>query len=154
MKPFLFIALVLITLVGGLFAWNWYEWHRMKTGYEVSPHEYSSYLKSKLSEDFGYDGFEQKWLKKAWVNGFQDHTYLFVVEADSGSLKETIETKTGTEAIQASFFQNGSYLGPSTAPDWWNSTKTNAADSRYFEKNSTFWRFTWFDNRLYIVYCN
>jgi hypothetical protein len=154
MKSLTIIALVLITLVGGFFARGWYGMHRMKTGYEVNPNEYSSYLQSKLSEDFGYDGFDRKWLKKAWMNGFQDHTYLFVVEADSRSLKEAIETKTGIEPIQESFFRSGGYLGPSSAPDWWDTAKTNAADARYFERNSTFWRFTWVHNRLYIVYCN
>jgi len=126
----------------------------MKTGYELNPNECSTYLQSKLSEDFGYNGFDRRWLKKAWVNGFQDHTYLFVVEADSGSLKEAIKSKTRIEPIQESFFRGGGYLGPSSAPGWWDTVKTNADDARYFEKNSKFWRFTWIHDRLYIVYCN
>lgn len=79
MKTLSILALVLITLVGGFFAWSWYGWHRMKTGYEVESTECASYLQAKLSEDFGYKGFERQWLQKAWMNGFQDHTHLFVV---------------------------------------------------------------------------
>lgn len=153
MKPLSILALILITLVGGIFIWNWYGWHRMKTGYEVKPKEHSSYLQQKLSEDFGYDGFERQWLVKAWVNGFKDHTHLFIVEADSPSLKEAIEKATGKEPIQASFFRSGGYLGPSKAPSWWNAATLNAAEARYYERDSDFWRFTWVGERLYIVYC-
>jgi hypothetical protein len=153
MKTLSIIALVLITLVVGFFTWSWYGWHRMKTGYEVNPKKYSSYLQAKLSEDFGFKGFEQQWLQNAWVNGFQDHTYLFVVAADSPGLREAIEKATGKEPIQVSFFRSAGYLGPSTAPGWWNTSAIDAADARFFEKDSTFWRFTWMNDRLYIVYC-
>jgi hypothetical protein len=154
MKSLSILAASLVLLVGGFFAWNWYGWHRMKTGYEVKPKEYSSYLQSMLSEEFGYQGFERSTLQKAWVDGFQDHTYLFVVSADSPGLREALESATGTDPIQSSFFRNSDYLGPSTAPSWWNAAVIDAADARYFQRNSTLWRFTWLNDRLYIVHCN
>ena len=153
MKILKIAAIVLTTLVGGCFVANWYGWHRMKTGYEVKAKDHGSYLRERLAEDLGYNGFDPKWLQKAWVNGFQDHTYLFLVTADTG-MREAIERATGTEPIQLRYFSTGNYLGPSTAPEWWNTTRIDASESRYFEKNSDFWRFTWIDGRLYIVYCN
>lgn len=154
MKSLTIVVLFLTTLVGGFFAWNWYGWHRMEIGYEMNPKEYSSYLQTKLAEDLGYEGFDRQWLQKAWVNGFRDHTYLFVVAADTSSLRDAIEKRTGTDPIQLSYFRNGGYLGPSTAPRWWNTAGIDAAEARYFERNSTFWRFTWINDRLYIVYSN
>lgn len=126
----------------------------MKVGYEVDPTEYAPFLGAKLAEYLGYDGFEAQWLQKAWMNGFQDHTYLFLVTANSPALREAIENATGEEPIQASYFRNGGYLGPSTAPRWWDTAKLDATEARYFERNSDFWRFTWIDEQLYIVYSN
>jgi hypothetical protein len=126
----------------------------MKTGYEVKAKNYAPYLQAKLEEDLGYSGFEHKWLQNAWVNGFQDHTHLFVVAGDTNGLIDAIEKATCTEPIQLTFFRSGNYLGPSTAPDWWDTARIDAAESRYFAKNSDFWRFTWINGRLYIVYCN
>jgi hypothetical protein len=154
MKILKIAVIVLTTLVGGCFVANWYGWHRMKTGYEVKPKDYASYLQARLEEDLGYSGFERPWLQKAWVNGFQDHTHLFVVTGNANGMREAIEKATGKDPIQPYFFSSGNYLGPSTAPDWWNTAKIDAADSRYHQKNSDFWRFTWLDGRLYIVYCN
>jgi hypothetical protein len=154
MKILGIIVICVATLIGGCFVSNWYGWHRMKTGYEVKVKDYAPYLQERLEEDLGYQGFEHQWLQEAWVNGFQDHTYLFLVTGDTKGLKEAVESATGNNPIQSTYFSSGNYLGPSTAPDWWNTVKIDAADSRYFEKNSNFWRFTWIDNRLYIVYCN
>ena len=67
----------------------------------------------------GYSGFESAWLQKAWVNGFRDHTHLFLVAGDTGGLREAIEKTTGEDPIHTTLFCKGGYLGPSTAPDWW-----------------------------------
>jgi hypothetical protein len=152
MKILKIAVIVLTTLVGGCFVANWYGWHRMKTGYEVKAKDYAPYLQARLKEDLGYGGFEQSWLQEAWVNGFRDHTYLFVVEGNADGLREAIENATGKDPIQITFFSSGNYLGPSTAPDWWDTARLDAAEARYFEKNSNFWRFTWVGDRLYIVY--
>lgn len=72
--------------------------------------------------------------------------------ANATSLKKAIEEATGAEPIQQSYFRSGGYLGPSEAPEWWDATKLDGAEARYFEKDSNFWRFTWVDGRLYIVY--
>ncbi len=133
---------------------NWYGWHRMKTGYEVNTKDYAPYLQARLKKDLGYGGFDHSWLQEAWVNGFQDHTHLFVVKGNADGLRGAIEKATGKDPIQLTFFSDGNYLGPSTAPDWWDAAKIDTAESRYYEKNSDFWRFTWLDGRLYIVYCN
>jgi hypothetical protein len=154
MKVLKIVVIVLSTLVGGCFVANWFGWHRMKTGYEVKTKDYASYLQAQLEEDLGYSGFEHPWLQKAWVNGFQDHTHLFVVTGNAHGLRAAIEKATGKDPIQLTFFSSGNYLGPSTAPGWWDTTRIDAAESRYYEKNSDFWRFTWLDDRLYIVYCN
>ena len=146
--------LVMTALVGGCFVASLYGWHRMKTGYEVKPNDHASYLQARLEEDLGYSGFERPWLQKAWVNGFQDHTYLFVVTGNANGLRDAIEKVTGKDPIQQTFFSSGNYLGPSTAPDWWATARIDAAESRYYQKSSDFWRFTWLDGRLYIVYFN
>jgi hypothetical protein len=154
MKILKIAVIVLTTLVGGCFVANMYGWHRMKTGYEVKAKDYAPYLQARLEEDLGYSGFEHQWLQKAWLNGFREHTHLFVVTGDANGLREAIEKATGTEPIKLTYFSSGNYLGPSTPPDWWDTARIDAAESRYFEMNSNFWRFTWHDNRLYIVYCN
>lgn len=154
MKSLGILAFFLIAFLGGLFVWNWYGFHRMKTGYEVKTSDYSSYLKAKISDDLGYGGFDPRWLQEAWMNGYQDHTYLFVVVADTSSLRDAIEKATGTDPIQLSYFRNGGYLGPSTAPQWWDTARIDAAEARYFQKNSDLWRFTWINDQLYIVYSN
>jgi hypothetical protein len=157
MKPLkvgVIILGVLATLVGGCFMANWYGWHRMKTGYEVKAKDYAPYLRAKLEEDLRYSGFEHSWLQKAWVNGFQDHTHLFVVSGNVTGLRAAIEKVTSGAPSQPHIFGSGGYLGPSTAPDWWDTARTDAAESRYYEKDSRFWRFTWLDDRLYIVYLN
>lgn len=141
-------------LVGGFFAMNWYGWYRMKTGYEVNPEDHASYLQSRLKEDLGYTGFDRSWLQKAWLNGFREHTHLYVVKGNANGMREAIEKATGQDPIQLTYFISGNYLGPSTAPGWWDTARIDAAESRYHEKNSDLWRFTWLDGRLYIVYCN
>lgn len=82
----------------------------MKTGYEVKAKDRASYLRERLADDLGYSGFDPKWLQKAWINGFQDHTYLFVVADDAG-LREALERATGSDPIQLRFFSSGNYLG-------------------------------------------
>jgi hypothetical protein len=152
MKILKIVLIVLTTLVGGCFVINWYGFHRMKTGYEVNAKDDAPFLQSMLMDDLGYTGFEHRWLKKAWVNGFQDHTYLFLVEGATNDLRAAIEKATTTEPIQLTFFSTGNYLGPSKPPVWWDSATLDAAEARYFTKDSNFWRFTWVGNRLYIVY--
>jgi len=65
------VVLVLIAAIGSFIAWNWYGWHRMGRGYEVKPETKASFLKSRISEDLGYDGFDPAWLQKAWMNGLR-----------------------------------------------------------------------------------
>jgi len=151
MKTILTLALTLVAIVGGLVAWDWYSWHRLSRGYEVKAAAHSSYLKTMFSEDLGYRGFNPGSLQKAWMNGFQDHTYLFLVLTDTSDLKNAIEKVAGTEPISASYFRDGSYLGPSIAPNWWNTKAIDSVDARFFQKDSRLWRFTWIDGRLYIV---
>ena len=148
MKPLRIFTLVPILIVGGFLAWNWLSWYRMGQGYEVEPRTKSSYLQTRLSEDLGYSGFESGWLQKAWVNGFREHTYLFLVVPDSTDLRKSIE-KVAVSKDSVSI--SGGYLGPSTAPKWWNTETIDAAGTRYFRKESRVWRFTWIDGRLYIA---
>ncbi len=154
MKILKIVVIALTTLVGGCFVANWYSWHRMKTGYEVKAEDYAPYLQTRLEEDLGYSGFQHPWLQQAWVNGFQDHTHLFEVTGHANGLRDALERATGKEPIQLLYFSSGNYLGPSTAPEWWDTARIDAAESRYLQKNSDLWRFTWIDDRLYIVYCN
>lgn len=151
MRPFRLLVLALALIVGGFFVWNWLSFQRVRRGYEVDPTTHSSYLQTRLAEDLGYSGFEAVWLQRAWVNGFSDHTYLFVAAADSTDLRQAIEVVAGTEPISASYFRDGAYLGPSTTPSWWDTATIDSAEARYFRKESRLWRFTWIGSRLYIV---
>jgi hypothetical protein len=122
---------------------------KMRDGYELDPASEAGFLGKRLSEDFGYAGFKPAWLRKAWVNGFRDHIYLFVISADSPDLRQAIETVTGTEPD--ALLRNGQYLGPSTPPPWWNTKSIDDAESRYLRKDGRTWRFTWMDGVLYVV---
>ena len=152
MKSVRSIGLVVTVLVIGFIAWNWFHWNRLADGYEVAPREQAPYLKRKLAEDLGFDGFQDAWLKGAWVNGFREHTYLFFVEPDSSNLKAAIASADGIESVGSSYYQDAGYLGPSTAPDWWDSSVIDSADALFFRVNDSKWRFTWIDDRLYIVH--
>ena len=108
MKILKIAVIVLTTLVGGCFVANMYGWHRMKTGYEVKAKDEASYLQARIEEDLGYSGFEHQWLQKAWVNGFREHTNLYLVSNSQG-LESAIK-KVATR--DAATFQKGGYLGP------------------------------------------
>lgn len=123
----------------------------MSRGYEVGPETQISYLRTQLYRDLGYRGFDPNSLQKSWINGFQDHTYLFLISPTSTDFKSAIEKVAGAGPISASYFRDGGYLGSSTAPRWWDTVKIDATDALYFRKESHLWRFTWIEDRLYIV---
>jgi hypothetical protein len=151
MRSLRILTIALLALVGAFLVWNWYSWHRMSRGYEVDPETQISYLRTQLTEDFGYSGFDSTSLQKAWVNGFSDHTYLFLISPTSTDFKSAIEKVAGTEPISAPYFRDGGYLGPATAPRWWDTVKIDAADALYFQKESHLWRFTRIGGHLYVV---
>lgn len=153
MRALRILTLGIFLIVGGFLALNWWSWHRITRGYEVNPKEQASYLQTMLEEDIGYRGFKKEWLRKAWANGFQDHTYLFLVKADSDELRVAVEKVAGMEPIQQSFFAGGGYLGPSTAPEWWDTASVDpASGARYFQKDRRrLWRFTWIGDSLYLI---
>jgi hypothetical protein len=151
MRSLRILTIALLVLVGAFLVWNWYSWHRMSRGYEVDSETQISYLRTQLTEDFGYSGFDSTSLQKAWVNGFSDHTYLFLISPTSTDFKSAIEKVAGTEPISAPYFRDGGYLGPATAPRWWDTVKIDAADALYFQKESHLWRFTWIGGHLYVV---
>ena len=143
--------IVFAIAVGGFFTWQLHGLNSMRTGYEVDPRDKAAYLEAKLSEDLKIEHFDSTWLQQAWMNGFQDHTYLFVLSPDSPDFRAKLEKLAGPEPISGSRYRNGGYLGPSTAPTWWDTTVIDAAEGRYFQGESRSWRFTWLNGRLYIV---
>ncbi|RYD20148.1 MAG: hypothetical protein EOP88_16210 [Verrucomicrobiaceae bacterium] len=144
-----------LLIVGGFLAVSSWSWSRMGRGEEVDAKELAPYLALLLKEDLGYPGFKKEWLRKAWVNGFQDHTYLFLVKADSDEMRTAVEKIAGTEPVQHTFYKEGGYLGPSTAPGWWDTASVDSAPgARYFQNDKgRLWRFTWIGDSLYLVVC-
>lgn len=81
-----YVALISILPIIGILFLGWLSsWD--SGGSEQKVIDVAPALSDRLRVDFGYENFKSEWLKKAWVNGFREHTFLYLVVPDSTSLK-------------------------------------------------------------------
>ncbi|GEM_PF-4771645 len=141
----LFLAYLL-----AFFGLPYLQMRKMYHGYEKDPVEGGQFLRGALAGEFHLNGFQPDWVQGAWVNGFREHTYLYVVKPDLPEFRaELINTilEAGGTFEQRTFH----YLGPSTAPDWWMTAKVDTEEGIFYYETDRYWRFTWIGDLLYVV---
>jgi hypothetical protein len=153
MKRKLTIALLIVLsipllIVGGAY----YSMHQISRGYEVDPAEASKELAESLQRDLGYDRLQPEWLKSSWANGFQDHTCLYKLKMpleEIASLRSKFPPEIAT--YDGLMFQNGRYLGPSSAPSWWDTKTIDGQPMQLATLNRKLWRLTVIGQSVYLV---
>ena len=125
MKAVLAIGAVVVIAI---IAYRIYEGsQRPVRGYEVEPAAQHAYLSKALSEELGFEGLKVEWIRESWVNGFQDHTRLYELALppdELARLRQGFDSASGSDVPFV--FREGNYLGPSTAPDWWDAKAIDA----------------------------
>ena len=109
--------------------WYVHSMGKISRGYETAPLEQYDYLSSALKEEINFEGLDGDWIIASWANGFQDHTFLYkllIPPIDLERLRASFPPL--TQSSSASILQAGAYLGPSTAPDWWDTASLDSMD--------------------------
>lgn len=148
------LAVFLISIVASTVWWG----NRVVRGYETDPAQQAVYLGKVLSRELDYADLRHAWVKRSWANGFADHTYLFFLEIAEpargefwGILEAGCRKKSDPDFDVAGYFDGGGYLGPSDAPNWWDTKALERPPSLFLATGQRNLRFTRTDDGIYIV---
>ena len=119
--------------------------HRMvlnASGTEYPPQEKESWLKQGLESRFRWAGLPGNRIEGVWINGFQDHTYLYRIRLSRGefadlrqavlsSAAESVQLDDGDDLALCPFgFGTSKPQGPEKmkVPDWWEVASLRSVD--------------------------